>query len=294
VEEALFRHILVPVTGTDGDALVFATALDIARVSGSHLQFLHVRVDVRQTLIAMASGHAIGGGAVGYYKIIESLEYRVAERQRSAELAFREFCDREQISVSSDPSARLPSAEWSVQLGEEPAWLAKYGRAADLLVIGRAREGKTVAMDVLAAGLMQTGRAMLIVPAKRSGHLSDIVAIAWKNRPEAARAIAAAQPFLVRAKQVVIFCVDEGEQDDERSRERLRYALSWHNANTTVQTLMRGRDAPVETVLAAARAADADMLVMGGYGHSRIREVIFGGFTRHVLLGADLPILMAH
>ena len=135
------RHILVPATGTDTDVPVFAAALEIARVSGSHLQFLHVRVGVvRQTLIVMSSGHVIGGGAVGYYRILELLEDRVAERHRRAELAFRELCDREQLPVSSDPP--LPSAEWSVELGEEPTWLAKYGRAADLLVIGRAREGK--------------------------------------------------------------------------------------------------------------------------------------------------------
>jgi nucleotide-binding universal stress UspA family protein len=293
-EESLFRHILVPATGSDNDAPVFAAALEIGRVSGSHLQFLHVRADVRQTLVAMSSGHVIGGGAVGYYRILDALEYRVAERHRNAELAFGEFCDREQLLVSSDPSAGLPSAEWSVEIGEEPAWLAKYGRAADLLVIGRAREGKTVAMDVLAAGLMQTGRPMLIVPAKPLDHRSGIVAIAWKNRPEAARAVAAAQPLLAMAKEVVIFCVDEGAQDDERSRERLRLALSWHNAHTTVRTLEQDAGSPVETVLAAAGAARADLLVMGGYGHSRIQEVLFGGFTRHVLLGADLPILMAH
>jgi nucleotide-binding universal stress UspA family protein len=57
---------------------------------------------------------------------------------------------------------------------------------------------------------------------------------------------------------------------------------------------MRDGRAPAETLLAAARAAGADLLVMGGYGHSRMREVIFGGFTRHMLSGADLPILMVH
>jgi hypothetical protein len=134
-------------------------------------------------------------------------------------------------------SCALPSAEWSVELGEEPAWLAKYGRTADLLVIGRGREGKAVAMDVLSACLMETGRPMLIAPAKLSSRLSGTVAIAWKNRPEAARAVAAAQPFLEMATQVAIFCVDEGAQDDEQSRERLRHALSWHNPHTTVQTL---------------------------------------------------------
>ena len=78
------------------------------------------------------------------------------------------------------------------------------------------------------------------------------------------------------------------------SCERLRYALSWHNPKTTLQRLKQDERPAVETMLAAAGAVEADVLVMGGYGHSRVREVIFGGFTRRVLTGADLPILMAH
>ena len=110
----------------------------------------------------MTSGHVIGSGGVGYYRILESLEQRVAEKQTRAELAFRDFCERNELPISSDLSTRLPSAEWQTEVGEEPAWLAAYGRAADLLVVGRAREGKTVAMDVLVACLMETGRPMLI------------------------------------------------------------------------------------------------------------------------------------
>jgi nucleotide-binding universal stress UspA family protein len=290
----LFKHILVPATGADTDAPVFATALAVARFAGSHLQFLHVRPDVRQSLVAMASGHVAGGGGVGYYRILDALERQAAERQKNSQLAFRDFCDQEKLPVSSVPSACLPSAEWSMEIGEEPAWLAKYGRAADLLVVGRAREGKTVTMDMLSACLMETGRPILIVPLRLPSRLSRTVAVAWKNRPEAARAIAAALPFLEQAERVVILSLGEGTLDDEQSCERLRHGLSWHNPHITVQSLKRDARPPVETVLAAAGAADADMLVMGGYGHSRAHEVIFGGFTRHVLLDAGLPILMAH
>jgi nucleotide-binding universal stress UspA family protein len=106
------------------------------------------------------------------------------------------------------------------------------------------------------------------------------------------RAVAAAQPFLDIAGQVIILHVDEDARDHRQSRERLRSALCWHNPHTTVQRLKGVRHA-VATVLVAA-AARADMLVMGGYGRSRLREVILAGFTRRVLHGADLKILMAH
>jgi nucleotide-binding universal stress UspA family protein len=181
-----------------------------------------------------------------------------------------------------------------METGDEPSWLAEHGRASDMLVVGREREGEPVAMDVLEAALMVTGRPVLIAPPKLRSELSGVVAIAWKDRPEAARAVAAAQPFLHLADQVIILAVSEDARTDERSCEHLRHALAWHNPRTSVQHLKpEGRPA-ADTLLAAAAAMNADLLVMGGYGHSRVREVIFGGFTRRVLSHADLPVLMMH
>jgi nucleotide-binding universal stress UspA family protein len=218
----------------------------------------------------------------------------VAARRKKAEQAFHDLCEREGLTLSSDLSTDLPSAEWRTESGDEPAWLAEHGRTAALLVVGRAREGETVAMDVLEACLMATGRPVLIAPARVPRRLSGTVAIAWKNRFEAARAVAAAQLFVEMAARVVILMVDEDEETDEGSCERLRYALSWHNPKTTVQRLKQDERPAFETMLAAAGAVEAEVLVMGGYGHSRVREVIVGGFTRHVLAGAEPPILMTH
>jgi nucleotide-binding universal stress UspA family protein len=286
----MFKYILVPATGTETDAPVFSAALAIARRSAAHLEFLHVRADTQQALMAMASADMGGGG--GYNQIIESLEQDAASQQQKAERNFHEFCERERLTVSCEPGTDLPSAEWRIETGDEATWLAAHGQAADLLVIGRTREGEGVAMDRLEASLMATGRPVLIAPARAPGKTSGTVAIAWKNRPEAARAVAAAQWFVETADRVVILSVDEGGETDEQSCEKLRHALAWHNANVAVQHLKPDSRPPAEILLAAA--ADADVLVMGGYGHSRMREVIFGGFTRRVLTDANLPILMAH
>lgn len=286
------RYVLVPATGADTDEPVFTTALTVARLLPAHLEFLHVRVDVQETLTAMASADT--GGGIGFGQILETLEQEVASRQKKAELAFRDFCERERLLVSAELTAPLPSAEWRMETGDGPTWLAAHGRAADLVVVGRARDGEAVAMDVLEAALMATGRPVLIAPAKPRSELSGVVAIAWKDGPEAARAVAAAQPFLEMAGQVVILSVVEDARTGEQSCERLRHALAWHNPRTSVRCMTQGNRPSIDTLLAAAAAANADLLVMGGYGHSRTREVIFGGFTRRVLSHADLPILMAH
>jgi nucleotide-binding universal stress UspA family protein len=141
---------------------------------------------------------------------------------------------------------------------------------------------------------MATGRPVLIAPTAAPGRLTGTVAIAWKNSLESARAVAAAQPFIEAAERVIIFSVEEGIELAQQSGKELRNALSWHNPNTSLQRLGQDDVAPVETLLNAVNAADADLLVMGGYSHSRLREMIFGGFTRRVLNGANLPVLMAH
>ena len=193
------RYVLVPATGADSDEPVFAMALTVARRLPAHLEFLHVRLDVQETLAAMASADT--GGGIAFGQLLETLAQEVASRQKKAELAFRDFCERERLLVSADPSAALPSAEWRMETGDEPTWLAAHGRAADLVVVGRAHNGEAVDMGLLEAALMTTGRPTLIAPAKARSEQSGIVAIAWKDRPEAARAVAAAQPFLQTASR---------------------------------------------------------------------------------------------
>ena len=288
----MLKYILVPISGTPTDNPVFATALSVARLVGAHLEFLHVRQDVQKTLVAMASAD-MGSGA-GYDQMFETIDLEVATRQKQAETAFRDFCERERLPISSDPATDLPSAELRLETGEETAWLAAHGHSADLLVVGRAREGEAVAIDLLETCLLGSGRPVLIAPEQAPGSRTGVVAIAWKDRPEAAKAVAAALPFIEAAERVIIFSVDEGTDTGAQSTERLRHALSWHNARTDVHRLKPDSRAPVEILLEAAAAARADILVMGGYSHSRMREVIFGGFTRSVLHDAGLPVLMAH
>jgi nucleotide-binding universal stress UspA family protein len=286
------KYILVPATGGETDGPVFASALAIARRWGGHLAFLHVRVDVRQVLIAMASGD-MGGGA-GYDDILNSLEQDAASRQERAERSFRDFCAREQIAITGEPGSGSVTAEWRSETGEEPAWLARHGRVADLLVLGRAREGEAVALDVLEAALMATGRPILLAPAAAPQSLGKVVAIAWKDTREAARAVDAARSFIDAAERVVILSVQEGSGADDATCDRLLGALRWRNPGTSVRRFQAGGRAAPDVLLDAAARVGADLLVMGGYSHSRLREMVLGGFTRHVLQSAGIPVLMAH
>jgi len=196
--------------------------------------------------------------------------------------------------MSAAPLDGAPSAEWRVETGDETDWLSVYGRVADLLVLGRMRGAKTVPMDVLDAALMETGHPLLIVPAQTPEQIGQTVAIAWKDTAEAASAVSAALPLLVAAQRVIILSIEEDPERDAAACERLNQVLLWHNRSTTVRRLKAAGCDPADTLLKAATELGADLLVMGGYGHSRMREVVFGGFTRRVLQAADLPVLMAH
>ena len=287
----MYKQILVPATGTEGDAAVFATALAAAAPFGAHLEFLHVRVDVTEVVVAMTAGGMGGGDAV--QGVVDRLEQEGKELEQKAWQQFTAFCDGAKIPTGGGAPGGGLSADMVVETGNEAQWLAEYGRFADLVVVGRTRGGQEVALDVLEAALMDTGKPLLIAPPKPAGALLDCVVIAWKDTPEAARAVASAMPLIDHAKKLVIVTVDE-EKAKEDTSEKLQRALRWHRPDVSVQHVPRAGRPPVEVMLEATQAMGATLLVMGGYSHSRLREVVFGGFTQRILGGADLAVLMAH
>jgi nucleotide-binding universal stress UspA family protein len=151
-----------------------------------------------------------------------------------------------------------------------------------------------------------SGRPLLIVPtgsasAETGPPLLGTVAIAWKDSAEAARAVGAATSLIGLAEQVLVLTVgeeptapDSTGQSVEADSARLVRTLQRHNPAVRAQHLPPGPDQPVEALLRAAVAAGAGLLVMGGYGHGRLREAVFGGFTQQVLRGAPMAVLMMH
>ena len=285
----MIKTILVPATGGDGDISVFGSALAVARRFGAHLEFLHVRPDAAATAVNMA---ADGGGATMVGSLITRLEEEADQREKKADQQFQSFCQREALPLCNAPPAPPgPSAQWLRQIGAEPYWVTEYGRAADLLVIGL--PGKGGSLETLEGALIDSGRPLLIPAAASLASVPETVVIAWKATREAARAVTAALPFLEIARQIVVMTVaeDHGVLDDEA--ERLMAGLRWRGVPVAVRHLQPDGHNAADKLLAAAREHSA-LLVMGGYGHSRLREWIFGGFTQHVLAGAELPVLMAH
>jgi nucleotide-binding universal stress UspA family protein len=287
----MIKTILVPATGGDSDNAVFVSALAVARGFGAHLEFLHVRPDAAAMAVSMA---ADGGGATMVGSLITRLEEEADARETRANQLFQGLCEREGLALCDDPPAPSgPSARWFRQIGSEPYWVAEYGRAADLVIIGRPGEDEGVSLETIERALVDSGRPLLIPPASPLATLPETIAIAWKATREAARAVTAALPFLLIAKQIVIMTVAEDKHAPEEEAARLMAGLRWHGVPVSVRHLQPDRHGAADTLLAAA-CEHAALLVMGGYGHSRLREWIFGGVTLSVLRSAEVPVLMAH
>jgi nucleotide-binding universal stress UspA family protein len=290
----MIRTILVPATGSDADSASFATALALARKADAHITFLHVRPDRPGIEAAMA---VAGSGAVMVPgQFIEQAEAEADMRASRAKDQVFGFCMHAQLSMAGAPSGMVEiSAEWCLENGDERAAIVAYGQISDLLVLGRRGTASDLAPGTLEAALFETGRPILI-PASASRELrTDTVVIAWKPTAPAARAVTAAMPLLEKANRVAVLTVSETDDAAAESAERLASMLTWHGIHATTDRLAeRERSNAAETLFAAAVEREAGLVVMGGFGHSRAREYIFGGFTEQVLREASLPLFLCH
>ncbi|MBV9637478.1 MAG: hypothetical protein JOZ40_22865, partial [Methylobacteriaceae bacterium] len=245
----MIKTILVPATGNQTDDAVFTSALAVGRAFDAHLEFLHVRVDAAAIVAAMATD---GSGATMVGGLVEQIDAEAAQREDTARQLFQRFCEREQLAIEETPAGKQsPTAQWLREAGDEAYWVREYGRAADLVVVGRPSDDQGVSIDTTEAALVGTGRPVLIAPATPLVSLPETIVIAWKATPEAARAVTAAMPLLSRAKQILIVTVAEEEGLSDEGGARLGTSLSWHGLNASTRQLRPDRLGAADTLLAA-------------------------------------------
>jgi nucleotide-binding universal stress UspA family protein len=287
----MIKTILVPWSGGPADQELFRSAVRVARAFRAHLEFLHVRVDPAEFVAAMAT--ADGGSGFAAAQWAEQLEQEAKERSFVAGRTFEALAAAEKVVLRGSGEAHAVTASYRLETGSSEGWVSAYAKTADLVITAAPVEGGGIEREAIEAALLDGGRPTLITgPAPLQTPVSR-VAIAWKPTREAARAVDGALPFLAIAKKVSIVTVAESDLSTTASVERLRANLTRHGLD--VDTMNVEAEANAGTALLdATRRIGADLLVMGGYGHSRLREFVFGGVTERVLAGAGLPVLMAH
>ncbi len=285
------RRILVPMDDSPAAAAALETAVLLARDLVSHVDAVHVRPDPRDAVPLLGEG--MSGTMIE--EMIDLTEREGAERAARARALFESWCVDHAVPVLEGPPAPDElSAGWIETTGREDEVLVHLGRLADLVVIGRpAADAEASRLLTINAVLFETGRPALVSPPQAPSALGRTVAIAWNGSLEAARAVAAAMPLVARAGTIAVLTAESDRTPAAVAADLATY-FAWHGITAATRIVDIGGRAAGAALLAACGEVGADLLVMGAYTHSRLRQLIMGGVTRHVLSEATIPVLMAH
>src|SRR5208282_787878 len=287
------KTILVPVGGTSTDHAVFETAYVAARMFRSHLAFVHMDINVFEA--ARHQPHFDFAVGAGLRAVFDELDEEQEMRAATGKSNFKEFCETHAIEIVDAPApVDSVTARWWAEAGDAMGRLLFHARRHDLIVIGRRQGPNGLPVDFTELLLLGCGRPLLIAAQKAPAALDGTVVVCWKESAEAARAITAAMPFLVRAKEVVVMTVEEGDRTTAQGLKDLARALKWHGIAARDEFIRPDAQLVFQVLMMAAAAHGADLLVTGGYGRSRTLEVIFGGFTQSVLYDATVPVFILH
>jgi nucleotide-binding universal stress UspA family protein len=181
------------------------------------------------------------------------------------------------------------AAHWSAPEGSPGAVIGELGSRADIVVCGRPTDADPLVSQEFSASLFGTDRPVLMMPPGESRPIGRRVAIAWRDEKRALRAVMPALRWLVRTQETHVLI---GLRDD--SMPPMPRVFTEHAIRPALHALKIGPGPFGQTLLDKARELSADLLVMGAYAHSPLRELMLGGVTRYMLQHADLPILMRH
>ena len=284
------RGILVHVDEHRALQSVLSCALLAARRFNGQMDGLHARPGAPRIIPVAPEGAFIPAS-----EIVEDLERVDRDLDRQLRERFESFMREHGVTAVGSV---LPGAE--VAAGWRDEGLAGYealgglGRAYDLIVVGRPLPGAAVpSMGALEAALFESGRPILIAPPAPPQQLGEVVVVAWNGSTETARTIALAMPFLSRAETVVVLSVEEGMVPGPSGAE-IAQGLVRNGIAARTQQIRAGERSVGAAILEECAAQGADLLLKGAYTHSRLRQMIFGGATSHILGAAELPVIMAH
>lgn len=278
-----YRNILVHIDDSDACGDRVAAAIGLAKRHDAHLTGLGLAIEMSMPDFVHNQMAA---------EVLQIQRSAAEERVATATERFRAALSEHGLDADCRTVACLDT--------EAADKIALHARYSDLVVMGQADPGvsalggRHMAEDVV----LSSGRPVLVVPyIGTNGALGDKVVVAWDAGRESVRAVNDALPILAAAKDVTVLSVNP-RIDDERHGEQpgadIALHLARHGCKVDVNHL-ESRDISIgDTILSYLADRGSDLLVMGGYGHSRWREVILGGVTRHISEHMTVPVFMSH
>ena len=283
------RKLLLPLTGTAAGEAALTTSLMIARRFNAHVTALHVRVDSRD--VAPLAGEGLSGAMIE--EMMAATEKESGDRAHAVRSMFERFVARQEVVVSEPHfGSHQPTASFASVTGREEDIVAQQARLADLTVVPHPDSGEDVSSsDALHAVLFDSGRPVLISPQIAPKSIGTRVCLAWNGTAESAASALAALPWMQQAEAVRILSA-EGYQRRGPAAPDLAAYLALHDVHADVTMFKSVGSSVGAGLLAAATEFGCDLLSMGAYSHSRLRQLILGGVTRHVLEFSNLPVMM--
>ena len=247
--------------------------------------------DAHLTGIAFLYDPIVPISGAGYIPgdVIESQE---RENKASAKTAINRFtAASDRAGISTD------SLTVNASLSGVGEMFSRIARRFDLSIVGQAEPEKSAVEEVIAeAALFESGRPIVVVPyIQKEPFKLDQVMVCWDGSRAAARAIGDAVPLLKQSKRVeIVIVANERGKEDEIAGADLGEHLARHDLNVEVKRTILGDIDVADILLSHAADSGADFMVMGGYGHSRLREFVLGGVTRSIFRTMTVPVLMSH
>jgi len=285
------KSVLVPLNGCDSDKVTLDLSLMVARASNAHIEALFVKRDPAEVMAYAGWGVDPGG----IQKVADWVSQEVETQASNARERFESWRAANELPTAErQAGAKDVTVGYCERVGQTRDQIVTVGRVADLIVQTGLFESEVRIPEIaIEAALFETGRPVLIAPETPPKILFDTALIAWNGSLEATRAVAAAMPFLGRYKQLFLFCQAENHRPTADPADLLTY-LAWHGLKAERLRVFQEYGSVGKDLLAAADRVGAGLLVMGAYTHGRVRQMLFGGVTHHVLKHAAMPVLFAH
>ncbi len=275
------KNVLVPVELHSSIDATFATALLFARRFGSYMEGMPLGPDLPD-LVAFDM----------------PVSWTVADQNTWRELAEESHRHFETVMTAAGVPTHEASPEglswgWAGETAFGDSHVSSYARIFDITVLGRPGSDRSDArMATAEAALFESGRPLLLAPPRAPASVGDTAVIVWNQSLETTRATAFAMPVLKTAKRVVVLTITEHKSEGPTG-DQLAHNLRANGVPAeALERSGKGRSHG-EAILEAAASVGADLLVKGAYTQSRLRQMIFGGATSHILARAELPVFIS-
>lgn len=276
----MIKDLVVNLGGSGSPDVTAAFAISMAKAYDAHV------VGVAFVFEPVIPGSLLGGIPT------DLIEVQREENAKAAEVAVESF---QTAARAAGVSAETRLLDASIAGASD--LFGRIARRFDIAVVGQAQRDQGVSEELLIEGaLFGSGRPVIVVPRTQTQAMAlDKVMICWDGSRPAARAIGDAIPLLERAKSIEIVVVTgERDKSGEITGANMKRHLARHGIDVEIKRIPAGQVDAQTAILAHAANSGAEFIVMGGYGHSRLREFILGGVTRGILKSMPVPVLMSH